>query len=58
MNEPKQPVDRKQMMFNNVRANAASQASPENRENFFKSCEAHGGDLAEVVAIVREEYKA
>lgn len=58
MNEPKIPVDRKAMMFNNVRTNAKSQASPEHRENFFKSCEAHGGELAEVVAIVRLEFVA
>jgi hypothetical protein len=32
---------------------AALQATPENRENYLRSCEAHGPDLADVVAEVR-----
>lgn len=56
MNEPKIQVDRKETMLNNVRNNASQQKTIENRENYFKSCEAHGGDLTEVVGIVRKEF--
>ena len=48
--------DRKATMLKNVQVNARSQANDEHRENYFRSCEAHGGDLAEVVAVVRKEY--
>lgn len=53
--EPRQPVDRKAVMLENVRKNACEQATPECVENYLKSCEAHGGDLAEVVKKYREE---
>lgn len=53
--EAKQPVDRKAMMFENVRKNVGEQATPECAENYLKSCEAHGGDMAEVVKVVRAE---
>lgn len=49
--------DRREVMFRNVRSSAAEQSTPEYRENYFRSCEAHGGELAEVVAIVRKEYE-
>lgn len=55
MNKPQEQQDRKEVMFRNVRENARSQATPQNRENYFRSCEAHGGDLATVVAVVRKE---
>lgn len=54
MSEQKQQVDRTEVMFKNVRYCAAEQSTPEHRENYFRSCEAHGGDLANVVAIVKE----
>lgn len=61
MNEPK-PVDRNAdrlaVMFRNVRENSRIQRSPENRENYFRSCEAHGDDLAEVVKVVRAEQQS
>ena len=56
MNEPKVPVDRKELMFRNVRENSANQITPINRENYLASCEKHGGELAEVVVVVRQEY--
>lgn len=56
MNQPHEQVDRKAVMFRNVRDNARAQATPESRENYFRSCEAHQGDLAEVVAVVRKEF--
>jgi len=54
-NEPRQPVDRKAMMLDNVRTNAYAQATTECMENYLKSCEAHGGDMAEVVKQFRAE---
>ena len=57
MNEqPKQQVDRKEVMFKNVRFFSACQICVECRENYFRSCEAHEGELAQVVAVVRKEY--
>ena len=56
MNKPQQPVDRKAVMLKNVRENANCQATAEGRENYFKSCEAHGGDMLEIVALVRKEF--
>jgi hypothetical protein len=56
MNEPKVAVDRRELMFKNVRENARCQATAECRENYFRSCEAHAGDMLEVVAVVRKEF--
>lgn len=56
MNEEHQRKDRRQVMMDNVRENASVQLFPENVENYFRSCEAHGGELAEVVAVIRKEY--
>lgn len=56
MNDKSQQVDRTEVMFRNVRENARIQATPENRENYLCSCEAHGGDLANVVAVVKLEF--
>lgn len=53
-----QRLQRRIVMGRNVRENARVQATPENRENFFRSCEAHGGELAEIVAEVRREFNA
>ncbi len=50
--------ERLQMIFRNVRANAKAQVDAEHRENYFKSCEAHQGDLALVVSEVRKEFSA
>ena len=44
-------------MLENVRTSAAEQATLECRENYFRSCEAHGGDMLEIVAQVRKEYE-
>ena len=52
---PRPVVDRKAMMLENVRTNAYAQATTECMENYLKSCEAHGGDMAEVVKMFREE---
>jgi hypothetical protein len=56
MNEPKQKVDMREVMFRNVRENARHQIDSTHRENYFRSCEAHGGELAEIVAVVRKEF--
>jgi len=56
MNEPKVPVDRKKVMADNVHTNAMAQKSQENRESYLKSCEAHGGELAEVVREWRHKH--
>jgi hypothetical protein len=53
----RRPFDREQAL-KNVTENATCQATPECRENYFKSCEAHGGELAEVVAEVRKRFTA
>ena len=50
------PNDRKEKMLVNVRAGAKEQSSPTHRENYLKSCEAHGGDMIEVAAAVRAEF--
>ena len=55
VNAPTPPVDRKEVILRNVRENARCQVDAAHRENYFRSCEAHGGDLAEVVAAVRKE---
>ena len=51
------PIDRNAerlaTMRKNVVVNADSQATTECRENFLQSCEAHGGELAQVVAEYR-----
>lgn len=49
-------VDRTEIMFKNVRYSAREQSTAEYRENYFKSCEDHGGDLEKVVKVVREEF--
>lgn len=56
MNEVRQPTDRREVMLRNVRSAAREQASAEFRENYFRSCEAHGGEIVEIVAIVRAEF--
>jgi len=35
--------------------NALAQKKPENRENYFKSCVRHGGELAIIAALVKTE---
>ena len=55
MNDPKQQEERKATMLRNVREGARTQATPECRDNYLRSCEAHGGDMMEVVATVRKE---
>jgi len=40
-----------------VLASAREQISPECRENYLKSCEAHGGELAVIAGQVREILK-
>jgi hypothetical protein len=52
-----QQIDRRSVIVKNVSVNAASQATPECRENFFRSCEAHGGELATVAGEVRLTYQ-
>jgi len=57
--QPQQPQRRvfdRQRSIDIVKETASTQATPENRENYFKSCEAHGGDLADVVREVRLLY--
>jgi hypothetical protein len=49
-----QTNNRRLVMLENVTNNAKSQSTPEARENYFRACEAHGGELAEVVKQVRE----
>jgi hypothetical protein len=44
-----QPIDRRKVMIDNVTNNARSQVNLECRNNYLKACEAHGGELAEVV---------
>ena len=52
-----QPIDRKAAMMPKVRENAIIQCSEECRENYFRSCEAHGGELAIVASEIRLELK-
>ena len=42
-------MDRRKVMIDNVINNAKSQSTLECRNNYLKACEAHGGELAEVV---------
>ena len=49
------PFDREQSL-KNVTENTNCQATSECRENYFKSCEAHGPELAEVVVEVRKRF--
>ena len=44
-------------MLKNVRTSAAEQSTPEYRENYLRSCEAHGWDMIEIVAQVRKELE-
>ena len=57
MNEPKVQVSREEVMLKNVHYFASCQATPEYRENYFRSCEVHGPEMAAVVAQVRKEYE-
>lgn len=52
---PRRQFDR-QRSVEIVTENARLQATSENRENYFKSCEAHGPDLADVVTEVRSIF--
>ena len=45
--------DRYEMMLENVRYNASVQIDAEHLENYLRSCENHGGELAEIARIVR-----
>lgn len=56
MNEVHIKRNPRDVMFENVRYNAGVQLTAETRENYFKSCEAHGGELYEVVQVVRKEF--
>ena len=47
-------ADRRATIVANITTNARNQATPEARENYLCSCEAHGGELAEVVAEFRK----
>lgn len=49
-------ADRRNLLFRNVRGNAGGQIDAQHRENYFRSCEAHGGELAEIVSVVRGEF--
>ncbi len=49
-------MDRRAVMLKNVRDNSMAQSAPQFQENYFRSCEAHGGELAEVVAQIRKEF--
>ena len=52
---PRRQFDR-QRSVEIVTENARQQITPENRENYFKSCESHGPDLADVVTEVRSIF--
>ena len=56
MEDVRQPRDRREIMLQNVRTGAREQATPEFRENYLRSCAAHGGDMIEIVAMVRSEF--
>lgn len=55
MNEPKIQQNRRDVILKNVRENARVQSTAQCRENYFQSCTAHGGEVAEVVEQVRKE---
>ena len=57
MNEPHVKRDPRVVMFENVRYFSGVQSTAEHRENYFRSCEAHGGELVEVVKQVRKEFQ-
>jgi hypothetical protein len=46
------------VMLENIRRNARCQSFAVTRENYFKSCESHGPESAEVVAQVRKELES
>ena len=48
------PTFTKEDRFKRILENAECQATEECRENYLKSCEAHGGESAEVAAEVRK----
>lgn len=55
MSEEKVHLSREEVMLKNVRFFSGCQSTPENRENYFRSCEAHGDEMKAVVAKVRTE---
>lgn len=59
MTEPKYipptPEERFNKILAAVRLNASTQATTEHRENYLRSCENHGGDIAEAVKRVRSD---
>lgn len=50
-------IAHREKIKSNVRLNTAAQSTPECRENYLKSCEVHGGDLAIIAQEVRKEYE-
>jgi hypothetical protein len=54
--QPRRRVFDREQSLRIVTEAAAVQSTPECRENYFRSCEAHGEELAEVVAEVRKLY--
>lgn len=56
MNEPHIKTDQKDVLFRNTRYCAMEQVDLIHRNNYLNSCEAHGGDSAEVAKIVRAEF--
>jgi len=54
-NTPQQrPAFTREERFQRILENASCQATEEYRENYLRSCEAHGGESAEVAAEVRQ----
>ena len=47
------PTFTREERFQRILENASCQATVECRENYLRSCEAHGGESAEVAAEVR-----
>ena len=47
------PTFTREERFQRILENASCQATEEHRENYLRSCEAHGGESAEVAAEVR-----
>ena len=48
------PTFTREERFQRVLENASNQATDECRENYLRSCEAHGGESAEVAVEVRQ----
>ena len=56
MNEqPRRPFDTEKVLAT-VRDTAKAQSSDVHRENYLRSCEAHGGELAIIADKVRKEF--